>query len=76
MRYKKPKWKDAPEWANFRAQDANGYWYWYEKKPVIDADSMEWENVSGSRTTRAETLAEPTWDNSMSKRKSKQCNCK
>lgn len=29
----KPDWKDAPEWANYLAQDENGGWYWFENEP-------------------------------------------
>lgn len=29
----KPDWKDAPEWANYRAMDSNGEWFWYECSP-------------------------------------------
>lgn len=29
----KPDWKDAPEWAQWLAQDSSGAWYWYERKP-------------------------------------------
>lgn len=29
----KPDWKDAPEWAQYLAQDADGDWYWYEQLP-------------------------------------------
>jgi hypothetical protein len=25
-----PNWKDAPDWANWLAQDGDGSWYWYE----------------------------------------------
>ena len=32
--YLKPSWDDAPEWANWLAQDENGEWYWYEDMPV------------------------------------------
>jgi len=28
-----PNWKDAPEWANYVAKDADGDWYWYASKP-------------------------------------------
>ena len=28
----KPKWADAPAWANLLAQDANGQWYWIRDK--------------------------------------------
>lgn len=31
-----PSWKDAPEWAEYRAMDGNGVWWWYEKKPAFD----------------------------------------
>ena len=29
----RPEWKDAPEWANYRAMDSNGEWFWYECSP-------------------------------------------
>jgi len=28
-----PSWKDAPEWANWLAQDEDGSWWWFEVKP-------------------------------------------
>lgn len=31
----KPDWKDAPEWAQWLAQDSDGEWYWFEVKPVL-----------------------------------------
>jgi hypothetical protein len=30
----KPDWKDAPEWATYFAMDADGTWFWYERKPA------------------------------------------
>lgn len=30
----KPNWEDAPEWAQWLAQDANGQWYWYSTRPI------------------------------------------
>ena len=30
----KPDWKDAPEWANYLAMDADGSWYWFGKEPI------------------------------------------
>ena len=27
-------WRKAPKWANWVAQDKNGAWHWYSKKPV------------------------------------------
>jgi hypothetical protein len=29
----KPDWKDAPEWANFLAQDEDHAWCWFENEP-------------------------------------------
>lgn len=31
----KPDWKDAPEWANYLAQDADGTWQWFSKEPIL-----------------------------------------
>lgn len=31
----RPLWDHAPEWANWLAQDASGYWIWFEEKPVL-----------------------------------------
>jgi len=28
-----PDWDDAPDWARYLAQDANGTWWWYAEKP-------------------------------------------
>lgn len=35
----KPDWKDAPEWAQYLAMDADGAWYWYELRPIALRDS-------------------------------------
>lgn len=29
----KPKWEDAPDWAEWVAMDRNGAWHWYENEP-------------------------------------------
>lgn len=29
----KPSWNDAPEWANYRAQDSDGQWKWFDIEP-------------------------------------------
>jgi hypothetical protein len=41
----KPSWGDAPNWANWLAQDGNCVWYWYDRKPT--AGSATW-NPDGS----------------------------
>lgn len=39
----KPDWKDAPEWANWLAQDGNGAWWWYEDKPLTINGEIVWK---------------------------------
>jgi len=29
----KPDWKNAPEWANYLAQDEDSRWWWFSSKP-------------------------------------------
>src|SRR6056297_3729034 len=31
---KKPSWDDAPDWANWLAQDDEGQWFWYQHCPT------------------------------------------
>jgi hypothetical protein len=43
----KPEWKNAPDWAQWLAQDEDGEWWWYELEPkqaCTDAWS-EWEGL-------------------------------
>jgi hypothetical protein len=34
----RPSWGDAPEWANWLGQDANGGWYWFRERPEPGCD--------------------------------------
>lgn len=38
----KPDWKDAPEWAYYRATDGSGDTYWHELEPVWMEETDEW----------------------------------
>ena len=38
----KPSWKDAPEWAEWMAQDDSGEWYWYASKPTHPGMESWW----------------------------------
>ena len=42
----KPNWNDAPEWAQWLAQDEDGDWYWYAEKPMLQNDMYMWSNDS------------------------------
>ena len=37
----KPDWKDAPVFAKWLAQDADGRWWWHSTRPMLD-DDFEW----------------------------------
>jgi len=39
-----PPWSDAPEWANWRAMDESGEWWWYEEEPQIHFDNDSYDN--------------------------------
>ena len=34
----KPEWSEAPEWAQYLAQDADGEWYWFELQPSKESE--------------------------------------
>jgi hypothetical protein len=34
----RPDWKDAPNWANYLAQDKDGSWWWYGNNPISVED--------------------------------------
>lgn len=37
----KPAWKDAPEWAEWLAMDADGTWSWFASLPfILDGEWM------------------------------------
>ena len=60
----KPDWKDAPEWANYLAQDESGDWYWYENKPC--RDYYEWK--LGSDNGKVEEAGRLYWKESLEQR--------
>jgi len=43
----KPNWKDAPDWAQYFAQDKSGDCYWYELEPEIKG--YYWNNNLGGK---------------------------
>lgn len=52
----KPEWKDAPLWAMYLAQDADGEWYWFECEPFIRLD--QWHRVMGQYAYAGSTAIE------------------
>jgi hypothetical protein len=62
----KPKWEDAPEWANYLAQDADGRWHWYKSEPISTSDE-EW--YSNSQWEQADTkIFSQNWDKTLEAR--------
>ena len=48
----KPEWKDAPDWANYLAQEGDLCWWWYADKPRYVPEHKIWF-VFGSKKMRA-----------------------
>ena len=59
----KPNWDDAPEWANYLAQDEDGTWFWYSYKPVI-TNGEYWDARDGN----TEPASVEDWEKSLEKR--------
>ena len=57
-------WRYAPDWATFIAQDSDGVWNWYERKPHARIDEGVWyaygrhEPAAFHRPSWAKTLGE------------------
>ena len=70
-----PRWKDAPDWANYLAQDGDGSWYWYEHPIYAREDYDAWYEQHGfdGRIDDAGEDAErnPDWRNTRHARPTK-----
>ncbi len=49
----RPHWKDAPQWAQWLAQDADGEWFWWESMPILVVGAQKW--TAGGRKKWART---------------------
>lgn len=72
-----PDWDDAPEWAEWLAQDGNGAWYWYEERPYKHRLVDEWvpqecADQEGGVYTRFDKVSNgeknPDWADSLERR--------
>lgn len=41
---RKGDWSNAPRWANYRAMDMDGIWYWHQYEPEF-LDNGKWDNI-------------------------------
>lgn len=62
----KPKWSEAPEWAQWLAQDESGDWYWYEKKPQANSLINEFRLETGRSAHAGNPVKE--WRKTLEKR--------
>lgn len=40
-----PSWDDAPNWANWLAQDKSGKWYWFSVRPYARSDALDYRET-------------------------------
>lgn len=50
----KPSWDDAPEWANWLAQDWDGYWVWFKPKPTPVVNLGYWSRSLALKWSNAQ----------------------
>jgi hypothetical protein len=55
----KPDWKNAPEWAQWLAQDYDHIWFWFEHEPKPSEDGL-WLAQSG-KCQRAMITDQTAW---------------
>jgi hypothetical protein len=63
---KKKEFDGAPEWANFKATDADGAVFWFEDRPVQGVEY--WAKRSG-KSQRAILPPEVDWTTTLKERK-------
>lgn len=61
------KSEDLSEWVNWVAQDADGSWYAYEKKPYADLDRDSWaeDSPNGGIEKVGNTGPNPNWKDTL-----------
>jgi hypothetical protein len=65
----KPFWDSAPEDALFLAQDLDGLWDWYTKKPCADDGLASWVNAAdGSSVEATEFTPNPLWKTTLERK--------
>lgn len=64
----KPQWKDAPQWANYLAQDMDGTWTWFSHKPKREAQYNRWNysQKGGRHLTANQEITD--WKDSLEER--------
>lgn len=66
----KPSWSDSPAWATYLAEDANGIWVFFEKKPYAEVKCGMWVEPSpqGRFADGGGYLSNPEWESTLEAR--------
>ena len=64
----KPSWKDAPEWAEWLAQDPCGEWWFYDARPCGDGSEWDSDVYSDSATVVSDGVVLGSWRDTLEKR--------
>jgi hypothetical protein len=62
-----PNWEEAPEWANYLAQDRDNRWFWFEHEPLINHAYSAWIRKTDGKIQLARD-DENSWYQSLRKR--------
>lgn len=62
----KPDWKDAPDDAEWLAQDLDGWWHWYPSEPL--SRSTVWMNKEEDWTPACQGVSATHWRSTLERR--------
>ena len=62
----KPSWNDAPEWAEWLAQDEDGEWYWFGCEPYTK--DCTWVMDDGRASKAGFSEVDGDWSNTLERR--------
>jgi hypothetical protein len=64
----KPDWKDAPEWAQWLAQDYDGQWGWFSVEPRQSPYASTWFWETGEWEEAAQQASNIGWETTLEPR--------
>ena len=66
-----PSWADAPEGWDWRAQDADGRWFWYAVEPQLGLAGGVWRSPRRAQLFAAQGQPSPVWYETSERRPAK-----
>jgi len=64
----KPSWDEAPEWANWIAQNATGFWHFYDEEPFLAYDCWYSPKRSEVHVLQFTAIPNAYWHKTLEKR--------